>query len=289
MKRMLTITILIENATSNQSLVCEHGLSILLTCEGRTLLFDTGASSAFLRNADLMGADLHRVSAIVLSHGHHDHTGGLEHVLRHFAQSASRTGKGARPPMPELIAHPDILLHRRRAATDKDPGKHLGVPDAALALLQTWPQQMLKKPLHLTENLLYLGEIPRKYPETQALLGEIARDGVYETDRILDDSALVYVHENGKGRALTVITGCAHSGIINTIEHARGVTGVRRIHAVIGGMHMKDASAALRERTLRYFSEQDIAMLHGCHCTGNALEGFARQKALHTGDCLEIA
>ena len=286
---MLTITVLVENETNSASLACEHGLSFLLTCDGKTLLFDAGASDAFLRNANAMGVDLDTISAIVLSHGHHDHTGGLEHALSRFAQRACRDGNGMRPSRPELIAHPDILLHRRRAVTEKDPGKYLGVPEPALALLQSWPLRLLRKPLQLTENLLYLGEIPRKYPETQALLGEIARNGIYETDRILDDSALVYVHGKGANRALAVIAGCAHSGIINTIEYAKAVTGIRRVHAVIGGMHMKDASEAVKQRTLRYFAEQDIEMLRGCHCTGNALEGVARQKALHTGDSLEIA
>ena len=147
---MLTVTVLIENATHSEALACEHGLSLLLTCEGKTLLFDTGASDAFLRNADVLGADLEAVSAIALSHGHYDHTGGLCHALRRFAQM--RNGEGL--PLPEIIAHPDILLHRRRAATEKEPGKRLGVPDPALPWLQSWPLRLLKKPWHLTENLL---------------------------------------------------------------------------------------------------------------------------------------
>jgi 7,8-dihydropterin-6-yl-methyl-4-(beta-D-ribofuranosyl)aminobenzene 5'-phosphate synthase len=230
---------------------------------------------------------LEAVSTIVLSHGHHDHTGGLYHVLCRFVQK--RKEEGPRLPLPEVIAHPDILLHRRRAATEKDPGKYLGVPEPALALLQNWPLRLLKKPLYLTEKLLYLGEIPRKYLEAQALLGEIARDGVHEMDRILDDSALVYVSGKEKAQALTIIAGCAHSGIINTVEYAKSVTGVSRIHAVLGGMHMKDASEALKERTLSYFVEQNIEILRGCHCTGHALNEAARQKPLRTGDYLEIA
>jgi 7,8-dihydropterin-6-yl-methyl-4-(beta-D-ribofuranosyl)aminobenzene 5'-phosphate synthase len=287
-KAMLTITALIENTTRSTALACEYGLSLLLTCEGRTMLFDTGASNAFLRNAEVMGVDMDAVSAIVLSHGHYDHTGGLEHALRHFAQGAGRSGEGSRRRLPELIAHPDILLHRRLAATEKGAGKYLGIPEPALALLRNWPLRLEKKPLPLTENLFYLGEIPRKYADTQALLGEIARDGVYEKDRILDDSALAYVHGKGRRKALTVIAGCAHAGIINTIEYARAVTGVSRVHAVIGGLHMKGAAESVKEQTLKYFAEQDVEMLRGCHCTGNALDGSAQQKPLHTGDCLEI-
>jgi 7,8-dihydropterin-6-yl-methyl-4-(beta-D-ribofuranosyl)aminobenzene 5'-phosphate synthase len=245
---MLTITVLIENETSFKNLVCEQGLSLLLTCEGKTLLFDTGESDAFLRNANAMGVDLDTINAIVLSHGHDDHTGGLGHALRREC---------SRLPMPEVIAHPDVLLRRRFTAAEEEPGKYIGMPESALILLQNWPLQLQKTPLKLTENLIYLGEIPRKCPETQALLGEIARNGVYEPDRILDDSALVYVNGKGNDRSLTIIAGCAHSGIINIVEYAKAVTGVSRIHAVIGGMHMEHASAL--------------------------------QKPLHTGDYLEIA
>ena len=246
---MLTITVLIENETRSETLTCEHGLSLLLTCDGKTLLFDTGASDSFIRNADVLGVNLEAVSAIVLSHGHHDHTGGLSHILHYFEQSTHRGGESSCLSIPEVIAHPDFLLRRRRTATEKDPGKYIGTPELTLDLLQSWPLRLLKTPLYLTENLLYLGEIPRKYPETQALLGEISRNEVYEADRILDDSALVYVSEKDKGRALTVIAGCAHSGIINIVEHAKAVTGVSRIHAVIGGLHTKDASATVKERT----------------------------------------
>ena len=283
---MLTITVLIENETSSKALACEHGLSLFLTCEGKTLLFDTGETDSFLRNAEVMGVNLGAVTTITLSHGHQDHSGGLGHMLRFFEQQPCRSGEHS---MPEVIAHPDILLHRRYSAKEKEPGKYLGVPESTLNLLQDWPLRLLQKPLQLTKNLLYLGEIPRKYPETQALLGEISRSGVYEPDRILDDSALVYMSEKGKSRALTVISGCAHSGIINVIEHAKAVTGVDRVHAVIGGMHMKDASDSVKERTLRYFAEQDIEMLRGCHCTENALDGVMQQQPLHTGDYLEIA
>jgi 7,8-dihydropterin-6-yl-methyl-4-(beta-D-ribofuranosyl)aminobenzene 5'-phosphate synthase len=181
------------------------------------------------------------------------------------------------------------MLHRRLAATEKGAGTYLGVPEPALALLRNWPLRLEKKPLPLTDNLFFLGEIPRKYLETQALLGEIARDGVYEKDRILDDSALAYVSGAGEEKALTVIAGCAHSGIINTIEYAKAVTGVSRVHAVIGGLHMRGASEAVKEQTLKYFDEQDVTIVRGCHCTGKALDGSARQKPLHTGDCLEIA
>jgi 7,8-dihydropterin-6-yl-methyl-4-(beta-D-ribofuranosyl)aminobenzene 5'-phosphate synthase len=282
---MLTITVLIENETRSPTLACEHGLSFLLTCEGKTLLFDAGASDAFLRNADALRANLDAVDVIVLSHGHHDHTGGLHHALRRFAQHRNQEDL----PLPEVIAHPDILLPRRRTAAEKDPGKYLGMPELALTMLQIWPLRLLKTPLQLTDKLFYLGEIPRTYPETQALLGEIARDGSYEPDQLLDDTALVYVRGNGKTRDLTVITGCAHAGIINTVEHAKAVTGISRVRAVIGGLHMKDASTAVKEQTLDYFVGQDIEMIHGCHCTGKALDGAARQKALHTGDYLEIS
>jgi len=283
---MLTITVLLENNTRSEALACEHGLSLLLTCEGKTLLFDTGASDAFLRNAHAMSVDLDAVSSIVLSHGHYDHAGGLGHALQYFAREKREKN------LPEVIAHPDALLPRRRMTTEKEPGKYTGIPEEALTLLQSWPLRLLKEPLQLTESLLYLGEIPRKYPETQALVGEMARGGVYQPDLMLDDTALVYVNGEEKNRALTVIAGCAHSGIVNVVEHAKAVTGVNRVHAVIGGLHLRVESKAVKERTewaQRYFTEQGVEILRGCHCTENSLDGDPRQKPLHTGDYLEIA
>ncbi len=285
---MLNITVLLENEASSPNLRSEHGLSLLLSCEGKTFLFDAGESDAFLHNAEILGANLDAVGTVVLSHGHHDHTGGLEHALQRFAGHARRAGECSRLPMPEIVLHPDALLPRRKTAAEKDPGKYIGMPEQTIALLQSRPLRMGTTPLQLTENLLYLGEIPRKHLENQALLGEIKRPGGYEPDRILDDSALVYTLKANGEKNLVVIAGCAHSGIINIVEQAKALTGVDRVRAVIGGMHMKDATDAVKQQTLRYFEEQDIALLYGCHCTGDALNGVARQKPLHAGDRLEF-
>ncbi len=286
---MLSITVLLENESISPDLACEHGLSLLLACDGKTFLLDAGEGDAALRNARTMNADLGAVDAVILSHGHFDHTGGLGHMLGHFAEQACRAGECSRPPLPGVILHPDALSSRRKMATEANPGKDIGMPEQSLAALCDWPKRLVREPLRLTERLIYLGEIPRKYPETQALLGEIRRNGGYEPDPILDDSALVYISGTGKDASLAVIAGCAHSGIINTVEHAKAVAGINSVSAVIGGMHMKDASPALKERTLRYFDEQKIGRLHGCHCTGSALDGVARQRPLHAGDRLEIA
>ena len=285
---MLTLHVLLENESASPDLACEHGLSLLLTCEDKVMLFDAGASDAFLRNAQVMDIDLDTVTDIVLSHGHHDHTGGLPHALRHFAERACRAGECSRIPMPEVVLHPDALLPRRRMSTEKDPGKQLGMSPETRTLLQDWPKHLITAPQLLTRNLFHLGEIPRAYPENQALLGELERPQGFEPDRILDDCALAYVRENVEGKDLVIIAGCAHAGIINVIEHAKAVTGVDKVHTVIGGLHMKDASDEVKGQTLRYFDDQDIDILYGCHCTGKALDGVARQRHLHTGDYLEF-
>ncbi len=278
---MLTVSVLLENEARSETLAREHGLSLLLGCGDATVLLDAGQSDACLRNA----AELERqgkpglgaVTAIVLSHGHYDHSGGLAHVLPYFAAR----GASSRPP---LIMHPDALLPRRRADAKTGGFKELGIPEASRVQLRGWPLRLSKEPLHLSEQLVYLGEIPRKYPETCALLGEAERDGVYEKDQLWDDTALAYISPKG----LVVVAGCAHSGIINIVEHAKAVTGVESVHAVIGGTHMHDAGAALVDRTLRYFNEQNVALLRTCHCTGEALSRSPLQQPLHGGDYLEL-
>lgn len=278
---MLTLSVLLENEARSKTLAREHGLSLLLSCGDATVLLDAGQSDACIRNAALLEQQgkpgLSAVTAIVLSHGHYDHSGGLAHVLPYFAAQAS----SSRPP---LIMHPDALLPRRRADKNSGGFKQLGIPEAARAQLRDWPLQLTKESLYLNEQLVYLGEIPRKYPETCALLGEIERGGAYEKDQLWDDTALAYVGSKG----LVVIAGCAHSGIINIVEHAKAVTGVESVHAVIGGTHMHDADEALVDRTLRYFSEQNVALLRTCHCTGDALSRSPLQQPLHGGDYLEL-
>ncbi|MCC8194827.1 MAG: MBL fold metallo-hydrolase [Deltaproteobacteria bacterium] len=270
---MLRLSILMENSAAD-GYVCEHGLSFLLDFGGTVVLFDTGASGAFLENAARMGCDLGAVTHIALSHGHYDHTGGLGPALRHIAAQKNEN------PLPPLIAHPDVFLKRRRPPGHPAGPKELGMPEDGRAELARWPATYTREPLYIRDDIVFLGEIPRPQPEFCALVGEVAYDGGYRKDLLPDDTALAYITDEG----LVIIAGCSHSGIVNIIGHARNVTGVAKIRAVYGGLHCKDMTPDCLERTRAALARENLAELFACHCTGKSLDDFPAGLRLTAGE-----
>lgn len=267
---MLTLSVLMEN-TAAEGFAAEHGLSFLLESDDATILFDTGQSDAFLDNAIRMGCDLSRVTHIVLSHGHYDHTSGLAAALGHIRARKSGTA-------PTLYAHPDVLLYRSRAIPDGT--RNLGMPQSARDALAAWPASILSKtPVHITESIVFLGEIPRPHPELCVFVGETDCGGVKTPDTLPDDTALAYITDDG----LVIIAGCSHSGIVNIIEHAKKVTGVTKIRSVHGGLHCKDMAPPTLEKTKAALEAENLEELYACHCTGNSLDGFPGAVTLHAG------
>ncbi len=270
---MLTLSVLMENSAAD-GFVCEHGLSFLLESDDTTILLDTGATGAFLDNATRMGCDLGAVTHIILSHGHHDHTGGLGAALRHIR--TNRNG-GELPP---VIAHPDVLTYRHRPFGHLSGPKEIGMPIGSREAITTWPAMYSKGPVRIREDILFLGEIPRPRPELCALVGETETNGLYEADTILDDSALVYITCQG----LVIFAGCSHSGIVNIMERAKAVTGISKVRAVYGGLHCKDMTRECLESTRAALEAENLAELYACHCTGEALSGFPGLVRLAAGE-----
>ena len=274
---MTTITVLVENTARRGELRAEHGFSALVEHGGSRVLFDTGASDAFFDNAATLGCDLVHVDALAISHGHWDHTGGLVRALTYFIE------KGVQPP---VIFHPDMQLYRRRGPEEakRSGERDLSMPEEARKLLQSFPLNISSEPVWINESLVWLGQIPRKDTTTMALIGEVKREGIYERDEILDDTALACITPEG----LNIVVGCAHAGIINIVEQAKAVTGVTTINAVIGGLHTKGVSAQALEIVTRYLRVQAIPHLYACHCSGDALARAGLGKELSGGDILAL-
>ena len=270
---MLTLSVLMENSATD-GFVCEHGLSFLLESDDATILLDTGATSAFLGNAARMGCDLGTITHIVLSHGHYDHTGGLGAALRHIR--SKRDGKN----LPPLIAHPGVSVHRRRPLGHPDGPKDIGMPEDGRKALSGWPVMFAKKPVNIREDIVFLGEIPHVRPELCALVGEAETNDGFKKDMIPDDSALVYVTDEG----LVIVAGCSHSGIANIMAHAKAVTGVTNIRSVYGGLHCKDMTPECLEKTRAALEAEDLEEVYACHCTGEALSGFPGLIRLTAGE-----
>lgn len=248
---VLDLTILVDNNTLIDSYYLgEPAVSYWLELEGNTYLFDTGYSDIFIKNAEKMGLDLSSLQAVILSHGHDDHTRGLEHIISYYANKKKK--------LPRLIAHPDVFLPKWEGDLD------IGCPIPASLIEQEFSLQLRKEPLWLTKKLVFLGEIERINDyESQTAIGEIKTGGKWEPDYVKDDSALVYCGAKG----LVIITGCSHSGICNIISYAKKVCQDNRIQSVIGGFHLLHTEESQMEKTKVYFQQIKAESVYAAHCT----------------------
>jgi len=252
----LRITTLSENTGGRGDLLGEWGLSVLIQTNEMNIILDTGKSISATYNADALGVDLNKIDKIVLSHSHGDHTGGLREVLRR-----------ARKNEIEIIAHPDVwALRYRRSASAVD--RFTGIPFQRQDLENFGAIfNLATEPVKIADNIMTSGEVPMVTDFEMIASGEtrfIKEGTAFKPDEILDDLAIVISTEQG----LVIITGCAHRGIINTLLHAQDITGVKVIHAVIGGAHLYDASEQRIWRTIAALKDLDVHKLGLCHCTG---------------------
>ncbi len=235
----MKLTVLTDNHAGGQFLA-EHGLSFLIEHDDTTILLDAGSSDVFLTNALKLGIKLEEVvDQIVLSHGHWDHGNGLQ-----FMQNKP------------LLTHPSACMERFRK-TDNSP---IGIEICSEFIKKHFEVTLSKTPVKISENIFYLGEIPRLNDfesKTTPFIDENGND-----DFVPDDSALALI----QNEELIIVSGCAHSGICNICEYAKEVTGINKIKTIIGGFHLKHNNSQTKE-TIKYFKKQGIEKLMPSHCT----------------------
>ena len=256
----LKLTVLCGNRVENPRLMGEQGLSILVETIDGKILFDTGQTGVFLNNAINLGINLSDLKAVFLSHGHYDHTGGLKELAAQIR------------PL-KVFCHPN-LFNKKFNIIDEEK-VDIGVPWEKAELENLGVQFNLKtRAKELLPDVWISGEIPRlNYYER---IDESYQEQVLESfihDELHDDMALI-IHTI---KGLVILLGCSHSGPINTIKHAMRILKANRIHAIIGGMHLKRASEEKIEKILENLIKLQPDYLIPLHCCGfRAIDRFFR-------------
>lgn len=249
----MKLTLLVDNTTNTRDLKAEAGFSLYIEDQSTNILFDTGCSALFLENAHKLGIDLSKAEYVVLSHGHYDHSWGLKHLLNMY-QSVNATSTAK----PILLTHPLSFNQRTKDSNE------MGCNIAEAELIDFFGVHKSKDPVWITDKLVFLGEIERKFSyEGNHTIGQIIKNGIVVPDSMEDDTALAYKSSQG----LVIITGCSHSGICNIVEQAKQICQDDRVLAIIGGLHLRKPPTEQLNGTIAYLQQANVQQLYACHCT----------------------
>ena len=247
------ITLLVDNQ-AQENLKHEHGLSILIEHQGKRILFDTGQNDALFFNAEQLKISLENLDIIILSHGHYDHGGNLAPLL-------------SSNPNALFYAHPDCM-QTRYSLHENQPARNIGLSENAINAIKRIPEAQKKFITTATEliaGIWLTGYIPR--------IGNIEDTGGpffidekgKNADNLNDDMSLWIETE----QTITVICGCCHSGIINTLNHIKQQSPSKKIKTLLGGLHLVNADLTRLSHTIEYLNKQNIDTIYPAHCTGN--------------------
>jgi len=250
-ERLKITTLVDNNSLLGSSFWAEHGLSFLIEADGEKILFDTGQSANVIaHNLDKFKEDLNDLKYVVLSHGHYDHTGGLEEIAR-------RTDNVI------VFAHPDVFDDKYVKRDEEYIS--IGVPFRKHELKNSIKFHLNEHDSEIIKGIRITGQISRAtifeyVPDMYC----IKKDDGYIKDDILDDQALILDTKKG----IIVILGCAHSGVVNTLLRVKELTGKKEIWGLFGGTHLgaaKEEGLKPTTNVLKRFKVQTIGL---SHCSG---------------------
>lgn len=262
----MKITTLLENTTVDPTLATDHGLSLLIEAEGKTVLFDTGPEALFMANAEILGIDLEQVDHLIVSHGHSDHGGGIDSFL-------------------EINTKANVILHQ--AALDdrhlavKPPGKTIDIG------ISSSPKHQER--LHFARDGVEIDSRLRVYtdftkdgfiPSQNANLKKQVDGGEIVSDDFDHEICLLIQSEDKN----VIITGCAHSGVGNMIRSVVEKSGIQAPDAVIGGFHLtnpdskKMETEANMDSLVEELNRYPEAKFYTGHCTGENAHQYLKSK-----------
>jgi 7,8-dihydropterin-6-yl-methyl-4-(beta-D-ribofuranosyl)aminobenzene 5'-phosphate synthase len=246
------IVVVADNTVTANRIKGEHGLAFWIETAEHCIMFDTGQGLVLEDNARALNLDLDAVDTVVLSHGHYDHTGGLASVLRCASGNVC------------IYAHLDAFLpkyHRKGESI-----REIGIPSESRVAMTDSRCRLIasREPIEIVPGVWSTGEILRQHRE-EASKESFCRDAAgQEPDLLMDDQALFI--DTAKG--MVVLLGCAHAGLINTLDHIQQLTNGRPIRAVVGGMHLGSASDSRLAWTISALRKFGIGLFGPMHCTG---------------------
>lgn len=270
----MKITVLTDDKVQKRGFLAEHGLSLFIEYKDCNILFDTGQSDVYIKNARVLELDLNKTDYIVLSHGHYDHCGGISNL-------------------PNLKKNPIIYLQKSAAEqkyainSDGKTYREIGIPWSA----DNYYTNFIDGNMKISDDIALLGSIPSTVEFEEIPKGFYIKNGnEMSADMMTDEQMLVF--DTNKG--LIVFLGCSHPGVINCLHYTLKQFPGKKIDTVIAGMHLDNINPLRLQLTMQHLIDLKVRKVYPLHCTGivaiSEMKKFLGEKCsiLYAGDSVEI-
>ncbi len=274
----MVVKVLNENTVYKRGYLAEHGMSLLIEYEGRKILFDTGQSDVFMRNASRMGENLMDLDAIILSHGHYDHCGGLEYLAEMYHKGEGSLMAAADKTeciranvsrFPHVYVRENAFENKKARNEGTDTYREIGIPWRLGRTMEQLRERFVYtgEYTQLFENVYLISGIPyvTEFERVNAAL-KIDRNGELIEDSMIDEQILVIRSDKG----LHVFAGCSHPGIINVLRLVQAKFPGEHIYSLYAGMHLIGVASKKLEIVIEEIDKLNIDLIIPVHCTGQS-------------------